>query len=164
MGGSDPDGYTLAALHAMHLDKIDFEVTVVVGSSNQNIDAIKAYIKPFHNTVTLLVDVNNMAELMNAATLIVGAGGATNIERVFLHKPSLVFCVADNQVETTLDLEKTGCLKVLEVANIGLLGEEVRRLIRNQEALADMSNACVKVAAPPRLQELLSVILPPNPD
>lgn len=57
-----------------------------------------------------------MAEFMNKADLMLGAGGATTWERLFLQLPAIVTAVADNQVHVCEDCSTAGIIEYLGIA------------------------------------------------
>lgn len=97
-GGSDLTNETMKALQALEaLQRTDIQINVVVGASNKNKESIEAYCLQ-HEHIHYFCQVNNMAELMNAADLAIGAGGTTTWERCFLGLPSIVIAIAENQM------------------------------------------------------------------
>ena len=108
-GGSDPQGHTLATLRALRsyascLDRID----VVVGLSNQGQTELAAVCAEFPNAV-LHCQTDNMAALLAAADLAIGAGGTMNWERACLGVPTIAFGVAENQYNLLAALFEAGC-------------------------------------------------------
>ena len=100
-GGVDKDNATLLILIELegYLNKF-IEVKVVVGQHNPFRNLVKGFCDKYDNC-TYLEQVDNMAELMAKADISIGAGGATTGERIFLGLPSIVFSLADNQVEVS---------------------------------------------------------------
>lgn len=96
-GGVDPSNETGKTLQAVAgIDNRQFDVDVVVGGRNlhkEQINKICAANDGFHYHC----QVDNMAELMAASDLAIGAGGATTWERCFLGLPSIVLVLAKNQ-------------------------------------------------------------------
>ena len=75
MGGVDASNETCKALRAIQmLDRHNITVDVVTGASNPNRDEVEKLVSQINRT-TFYCNVNNMAELMAAADLCVGAGG-----------------------------------------------------------------------------------------
>lgn len=98
-GGSDANNETAKALTAIAgLDHPDIAVDVVIGASSPHRQDIEALCRQMPN-VSSYCQVENMAELMAAADLAIGAGGATSWERCSLGLPSLVTATAANQLE-----------------------------------------------------------------
>jgi UDP-2,4-diacetamido-2,4,6-trideoxy-beta-L-altropyranose hydrolase len=103
-GGVDPTGETEKALEALEmLRRPDIAVDVVVGSNNPNGQKIEAICRGMNN-VTFHQQISNMAELMAAADLAIGAGGTASWERCCLGLPAVVTIIADNQAESTRKL------------------------------------------------------------
>ncbi len=97
-GGSDLTRETEKAVHALlAVPELSLTADVVVGSSNAHIDEVRALCDR-HANLHLHVQAQNMAELMAAADLALGAGGTTTWERCYLGLPTLVTAVAENQL------------------------------------------------------------------
>lgn len=117
-GGVDATNETGKALHA--LEKIrnadSVTVNVIVGAGNPCKGEIeKCCLK--HSNWHFYCQVSNMAEFMNQADLMLGAGGTTTWERCFLRVPALVTAVAENQIESCKYLEKSGIIEYLGISN-----------------------------------------------
>lgn len=116
-GGSDLGNETLKTLQALlSLKHVGIAVDLVVGLQNTH----RHYLETFaalQESVTVHFQVSNMAELLAAADLYVGAAGTTTWERCCLGLPSLVITVADNQVQATKDLDQLGVLTYLGNGN-----------------------------------------------
>lgn len=99
-GGSDITDETSKALDAIKSIEIpSIKIDVVVGKTNPYKSQIEQICSEIPNT-TYYCQVNNMAELMAAADLAIGAGGTATWERCFLGLPSIVTVIAENQVTT----------------------------------------------------------------
>ncbi len=107
-GGTDPHGATLKALEAIRLlDRPDIAVDVVIGGSNPHREEIEAACRALPQS-KLHQDVEDMASLMAAADLFVGAGGSITWERCCLGLPAVVMTSADNQRQAALVLAEAG--------------------------------------------------------
>ena len=105
-GGVDATDETSKAIKALRRlnangELPDVEITVVVGGSNARKDDIAIFCQKAG--FQYLCQVNNMAELMAEADLMLGAGGTTTWERCFLTLPSIVTAVAENQFQICED-------------------------------------------------------------
>jgi UDP-2,4-diacetamido-2,4,6-trideoxy-beta-L-altropyranose hydrolase len=136
-GGSDPTNETKKALEAIKLlNRPEIAIDVVVGAANPHQEEIKYICSEMPNT-TYHCQVENMVELMAAADLAIGAGGATTWERLYLELPTIAIAVAENQVET---LEALGDAQmVLYVGEsytleVGRLRETIKAQIDTQES------------------------------
>jgi UDP-2,4-diacetamido-2,4,6-trideoxy-beta-L-altropyranose hydrolase len=109
-GGSDFKNITTRFLEILSVEDFsEYVVDVVIGMKNPHKEIVKNKVLERPNT-NLYIQVDNIAELMIHSDLCIGAGGATNLERMYLGLPSLVVTVAANQIESTRDLEKAGFL------------------------------------------------------
>lgn len=147
-GGADADGETLKALSAIKmLGRPDIVIDVVLGQTNPHRQEIEAACRDLPN-VALHCQVENMAELMAAADLFVGAGGTSSWERCCLGIPALSTAIADNQTAVCLALAKSGVVKYL--------GESTQTSV---DSWCNGLNACIQddwlVGASQRARELV---------
>ena len=120
-GGSDLTNETMKALHALqafHETRLEITVDVIVGGSNPHRQEIKTFCVATDNRdwMRCHVQVDNMAEYMTRADLMLGAGGATTWERMYLALPSIVTAIADNQVRVCEDCAAVGMIYYLGCA------------------------------------------------
>ena len=120
-GGSDLTNETEKAIKALvqlHDEGYSFTADIITGVSNfrrEKIEKICSKYPFFH----YYCQVSNMAEFMNKADLMLGAGGSTTWERLYMELPALVTAVAENQVQGCRDCYKAGLINYLgEVANV----------------------------------------------
>lgn len=112
-GGVDPSNETQKVLEAVAgLAERQFEVDVVVGTANPNKESIRKYCEA-HADFDYHCQVDNMAELMVAADLAIGAGGTTTWERCAVGLPAVVTSVADNQHEIAASACQAGLIRFL---------------------------------------------------
>ena len=103
-GGSDLTNETTKALEAVGLiDRPDLGVDVIIGVNNPNRYDIESVANTM-SQATSHFHVDNMAELMAAADLYIGAAGITTWERCCLGLPSMIITVAQNQVQAIKDM------------------------------------------------------------
>ena len=128
-GGSDLTNETMKALRALvNLNLKNVTVNVVVGGSNSQREVIEKFCS--QHGFNFYYQVNNMAELMNAADLALGAGGATTLERLFLQLPAIVTAVADNQIEICENYSREGYIKYLGVYE-NVTVDDISRAVEN---------------------------------
>lgn len=107
-GGTDPTNETAKCLRALsRLRQRDFDTTVVLAESAPQFDEVKNLSRSV-GRVRLLSRLENMAELMNDAYLMIGSGGVTTWERCALGLPSVTIVVADNQASSTAAVARAG--------------------------------------------------------
>lgn len=99
MGGTDAANLTTTVLDAIdRLALPALEVDVVIGSAHPAREALsqRCANRPDRR---LYIDTAQVAELMAAADLAIGAGGTATWERCAVGLPTLALCAADNQRE-----------------------------------------------------------------
>ncbi len=141
-GSTDAANQTELVLNAFsELNDSNIHVDVVVGQTNLCRKEIESQCKLFPN-FHYYCQVENMAELMLLADIAFGAGGATTWERCVLGLPTYTVVLAENQLQTTLDLSEIGVISYLGIA--GSLNkkdylEGLKEAINNPDDLIAMS-------------------------
>ena len=147
LGGSDPENFTAKVLGALdQLNRSDITIDVVVGASNIHRSDIENICRKRPKT-NFHFQVDNLAELMLGADLAIGAGGATTWERCFLGLPTLTIVIADNQLQTTLDLDAVGIIWYLGIADklsVSDLAEAIFNALSNPTRLREMSARAIQ--------------------
>ena len=114
-GGSDLTNETEKAIKALvqlHDEGYSFTADIITGVSNscrEKIEKICSKYQFFH----YYCQVSNMAEFMNKADLMLGAGGSTTWERLYMELPALVTAVAENQIQGCEDCSQAGLIDYL---------------------------------------------------
>lgn len=143
-GGSDPSNETAKALEAIQLlDRPDIAIDLVVGSSNPHRDEVKQICAALPNAA-FHCQVGNMAELMAEADISVGAGGSAMWERCALGLPTLVVCVAENQLSGSTAMAEKGCILYLgksSEVNAALLRSALEVACASPHLLINMGRA-----------------------
>jgi UDP-2,4-diacetamido-2,4,6-trideoxy-beta-L-altropyranose hydrolase len=136
-GGADAGGETLKALDALSLPQYaDLAVDVVVGQANPCRVAIEHACHALPRA-RMHCQVADMATLMAAADLAIGAGGTTSWERCCLGLPSLVIAIADNQLAPAVALAEAGGQLYLG-ASAQVTAEKLASVIANAIALPEL--------------------------
>ncbi len=111
-GGVDAENYTARAIDALvNIGDNKLDVDVVIGAQHPHREDILTTCAD-HGFICH-VQTNRMAELMAAADLAVGAGGATTWERCCLGLPAIVVSLADNQIDIAKELDMYGACTYL---------------------------------------------------
>lgn len=163
-GGADPHNHTAAALAALApraatLARID----VVLGAANPHRQSIAALCASLPQA-RLHCPADDMAGLMAAADLAIGAGGTMNWERACLALPTLAFAIADNQAPGLTALLAAGVLlgqATVTPPDAAAIGAWLDCLLDNPpllQGLAERSSALVDGRGADRVADLL---LPP---
>lgn len=111
-GGSDLTNETEKAIKALvqlNDEGYNFTADIITGVSNfrrKKIEKICSKYPFFH----YYCQVSNMAEFMNKADLMLGAGGSTTWERLYMELPALVTAVAENQIQGCEDCSQAGLI------------------------------------------------------
>lgn len=131
-GGSDLTDETSKAINALcvlHKEYTEFCVEVITGQSNPHNGKIETLCLQF-DFINYYCQVNNIADMMTKADLMLGAGGSTMWERRFLELPAIVTAIADNQIRSCEDCSSVGMIDYLGVAehvSVQMIIEAVRK-------------------------------------
>ena len=116
-GGSDLTNETEKAIKALvqlHDEGYSFTADIITGVSNFRRNKIgKVCCK--YRFLQYYCQVSNMAEFMNKADLMLGAGGSTTWERLYMELPALVTAVAENQIQGCEDCSQAGIIEYLGI-------------------------------------------------
>jgi UDP-2,4-diacetamido-2,4,6-trideoxy-beta-L-altropyranose hydrolase len=134
MGGADNANTTGKVLAALSTEKLaHIEVDIVIGTNFIHTTEVTEQANARINT-HLHGPRPHLADLMANVDLALGAGGATNWERLCMGLPSLVLSVAENQVPVCEALASSGLIKYLGRAHdLAVAGIQLSLL----EALAE---------------------------
>jgi len=147
LGNSDPDNVTGVVLEAIRMCDLNVAVDVVLGATAPHLDRIRQQIEllPW---ARLLVDVKDMASLMAAADLAIGAGGTTSWERCCLGLPSLSITTAENQKLVNRNLGEKGAVRIIGRSNevtADSVAAELVAIVAMPESLSAMSAVASKI-------------------
>jgi len=144
MGMTDPGNLTAAVLQGIAAGGSGLAVDVVIGSAAPHLAALRRLIGELKLDARLHLDADDVAELMAAADLAVGAAGSSSFERCCLGLPSLVVVAADNQRDIAAGLN--GAAEVLGLNDLaGAVAAGVKRLCADAEARAAMAEAAARL-------------------
>jgi len=107
-GGTDPTQETLKAVEAIEVLAVHLHVDVVLGGAEEPYRARVREVVRRLPDACMHEHVSNMADLMAAADLMLGAGGSTTWERCALGLPSITVVVAENQSKVTENVARRG--------------------------------------------------------
>ena len=144
-GTTDAANATGLALDALAAAKLDAKIDVVLGGVAPHLAAIRAKVVALGSAASLHVDVGDMASLMQAADLAIGAGGVGALERCALGLPSLMLTVADNQMPNATAIAAAGAARYL--GDIGQCRAQSMAAALRELVAADAMRAAMSTAA-----------------
>ena len=152
LGGGDTRGMTLRALEAIRsLIGKGLHVTVVTTSDEPDLQRLQSVCGRM-SSVTLRVDVENMAELMSQADLSVGAGGTATWERCYLGLPTVFASFADNQSGVAREVAAAGAgIDLGARPPSEVIGAALRGLLDDPERVGEMGHAATMMMAGARV-------------
>ena len=141
-GGSDSHHLLNLVLDAVQtLGRAGLVFDFVVGQLNPSDPQLEERCARFPG-LALHAHVSNMAQLMTAADIAIGAGGSTTLERCYLGLPTLAVDIAENQTRMLHDLASAGYVRHLGAASaltVPLLARELDRFIDDSRTRVAMS-------------------------
>lgn len=146
-GGVDSTNETEKALDALEEFGNRLRVDVVIGKQNARIKDLEMKTLKFSDA-HLHIQTAEMANLMRAADICLGAGGSTHWERCALGLPTIVTAVAENQISISQSLHKAGAIIYLGYFN-SVSSEHIRNAITqifsDEEAVRQMANRSLSI-------------------
>lgn len=145
-GGSDLTDETSKAIRViLRMNLHGVEVHVVVGSSNPHKKDVEKLCR-HQEYIHYHEQASNMAELMNEADLMLGAGGTTTWERCFLGLPSIVTAIADNQVKICEDCHSAGLIEFLGFYNTVSEQDILERILgMDSDKSRNITERCLRI-------------------
>ena len=118
MGGVDKDNVTGRVLKMLRSCPLpaDCRIIVVMGATAPWLDEVERLAQDMPWPTQVKVGVRNMAQLMADSDLAIGAAGSTSWELCCLGVPSLLACVARNQLAVISALVSTGAAVQVDLA------------------------------------------------
>ncbi len=113
IGGIDADDLTRRALAATLQAAPTADIDVVLGRAAPHLESVRALARSGKSRVRVLSDVADMAALLAAADIGIGAAGTSSWERCSLGLPSIALPVVDNQLSTASILAERAAALVL---------------------------------------------------
>ena len=141
MGGVDTDNITEVVLQILSKTRLlDLEhITVVLGPHAPWIHNVRKQASQMSLPVTILSNVDNMAELMVGCDLVIGAGGTTTWERCSLGVPTVLVSLAENQKFICQEVSKAGAAIFCSANDLELELENILSLVSEPNCLQQLS-------------------------
>ena len=158
MGGFDPDNRTLDVLETLAGTSYAkrLTVTVVCGTQAPDAEASLSALASHFGALNIRQQVDNMAELMAAADLAIGAGGTTSWERCCMGLPSLICVLADNQRDIARQLSAAGAIGVW--ASCSELKKQLDRYATDSALHRSAIDAAARICDGRGLERVVSVM------
>jgi UDP-2,4-diacetamido-2,4,6-trideoxy-beta-L-altropyranose hydrolase len=148
LGGVDKDNLTLSVLEILTASELpaDCRTVVVMGANAPGLQSVRDFVGRMPGRIELRVNEPEMAALMAASDIAVGAAGGTAWERCCLGLPTLVVLMAENQRAGALALQASGAALFADAGlplAVGLRAQlpgllDPQRLSQMQAACASM--------------------------
>jgi len=127
-GGIDKLNSTRVALEAIIASNYNnITIDVVVGEGNPHMGDLKLRCDQL-DYVNLHIQTSEIAKLMASADLSIGGGGTMIWERCYLGLPTILICIADNQVNQAKSVHSYGAVIYLGIFKEGILTQIVEQL------------------------------------
>lgn len=147
-GGTDPTNETMKAIIALkELTNYSLNIVVIVGENNPHKFEIESECKKLSN-FQYYCQVENIAQFMQFADIMIGAGGAITWERCILRLPAITITIAENQVETTSLLHDIGATIYLgdhQSVTSSDIKKTIIQLLHAKEKVCEMSKVCTTI-------------------
>lgn len=145
LGGTDPAGLTLPLLKKCLAltDCQPLQFDVILSSSAPALASLRAFCQQ-QPRVQLHIDCQNVAPLLAAADLAIGAAGSSAWERCCLGLPSIQLVIADNQHEINQQLSQLGAVLAVDASRAG------------HNAIAEATALMLQLLQQPQLRHSLS--------
>lgn len=144
MGMTDPNNDTCTALSAIEAAGADSAVDVILGPSAPHLPAVRNMSRSMSTEVTIHVDPDNVADLVTAADVAIGAGGSASWERCCLGLPTLVFTYGPVQKLVVRELERARAIVLVPPGPDSIvqrLAEYLHHLMTDQPRRREMAQA-----------------------
>ena len=163
LGGTDPSDSTSLVLEALALANLNRPVSVVMGSAAPALENVRRTAARLSPPAEVFVDVSDMAGLMGACGLAIGAAGSSALERCCLGLPTLLLVIADNQKAVARGLEQAGAAVTVPL-DAAAIAAKLYQLVHDEAALALMAERARHLCdghGAARLADLMSLTLRP---
>jgi UDP-2,4-diacetamido-2,4,6-trideoxy-beta-L-altropyranose hydrolase len=160
MGATDPDDLTGRALDGISEAGVAITVDVVLSPAAPHLDAVRRRVERMTGVRTL-TGVDDIAELMTAADLAIGAGGTTSWERCCLGLPTLLVVTADNQQLIARNLGESGAANILGWhgdVSAADIGRALTALLETGQAMRFMADSAARVCDGQGVQRTLNEV------
>ena len=107
-GGTDPNGNSLIAIEGLEKTKIKFNIDVVIGKTAPCKSHIYKKAENSKLNITVYEQIEHIHELIGKADFAIGASGISALERCCFGLPSIIYPIADNQIDLSDSIASLG--------------------------------------------------------
>ncbi|WP_320006683.1 UDP-2,4-diacetamido-2,4,6-trideoxy-beta-L-altropyranose hydrolase [Maridesulfovibrio sp.] len=136
MGGADAKNSTATILKALNEVPADMRIKVIAGPANPHLENLYEQARTSVHDIEIKSNVSNMAELIAASDLFIGAGGSSCWEVCCIGRPLIIISTADNQLRIAEQLQAAGAALYLgkdESVQKNEITESVKMLVNDSE-------------------------------
>lgn len=154
------------------LDRIvaDGKIKLVFGTGDRNYEEVMSQIKEkgivLNDDVSVVSYINNMAEMMAAADVVVSRSGAITVSEIAaMAKPSILIpspnVVRNHQEQNAREFERNGAAAVIVESELSadMLYDKIMSLADNPEEMQKMSDNLKKLAKTDALEKIYELML-----
>lgn len=147
LGGGDMQAVVIWILGVLETvpDIANLTIDVVLGAAAKGHEAVGAACDALPCAVQVHAAVDNMAELMGQADLMIGAGGSTSWERCALGLPAIVLSLASNQSGAVAALAEAGAALAVASHHDDDLRDALIKLMATPTQVRTMSDAAAAI-------------------
>lgn len=148
LGSSDPVNATCEAIRAIDESGLGVRTKVVLGAAAPHLATVRARAAAARVPIDVHTEVPDMAAMMAAADIAIGAAGVSSWERCCLGLPSLLIVIADNQKKVARALQASGAARVIgrhDVTEASRIGDALAILVADRAWRRAMSEAAAAV-------------------
>jgi UDP-2,4-diacetamido-2,4,6-trideoxy-beta-L-altropyranose hydrolase len=136
LGGSDPDNVTMNIIEAINrIEDIRLHVKVFIGPLNIHYSSLKEAVESGDSmhVIELCRPIADVAPTMAWADIALSAAGSTCWELAYMGLPSLLFVLAQNQLELAKGMERIGASIYISGRSPIAIAESLKALIFDEE-------------------------------
>ena len=145
----------------------DNKIKLVFGTGDRNYDSVMRKIKEkaINDSIQIMPYINNMADMMAAADLVVSRSGAITVSEIAaLEKPSILIpspnVVRNHQEQNAREFERSGAAAVIVESELtsDRLYEKIMSMINDAEGMKKMSSNVKKLARTDALEKIYELM------
>lgn len=115
LGGTDPANVSKAIMDEILnvCRRLEIQIDLVLGHNNPWVSSFLSFQRENKDLLRIIQGANNMAEVMTAADIAIGASGTSSWERCVLGLPTIQIIQVENQQDIAFALARVGAIKLV---------------------------------------------------